>query len=149
MKIKGLAKLAAAPVSAAAIMIGVAGGTVAPASAIDNIKPFGQGETVLEPFTGARITYTVDGLNPSSDAVPHNGQLYAANVAVEGPGNPMISNFNARALSGANYRAIAGTVPGTLYFDVVGDVPNSVVYNDGFTDLMAWIAGPPQGGTRP
>ena len=72
MKIKGLAKLAAAPVSAAAIMIGVAGGTVAPASAI-----------------------------------------------------------------------------GTLYFDVVGDVPNSVVYNDGFTDLMAWIPGPPQGGTRP
>ena len=30
------------------------------------------------------IGYTVIGLNPSSDAVPHNGQLYAATVKVEG-----------------------------------------------------------------
>ena len=43
----------------------------------------------------------------------------------------------------------AAGLPGTLrtpitqgarYFDVVGDVPNSVVYNDGSQDLMAWFA---------
>ena len=68
--------------------------------------------------------------------------------------------FNARAEHGANYRVIAdagvgGAVPpggssiGKLYFDVVGDVPNSVVYNDGVRDLLAWVPGAPEGGTRP
>jgi hypothetical protein len=28
---------------------------------------------------------------------------------------------------------------GKIYFDVVGDVPNSVVYNDGVQDLMVWV----------
>ena len=145
MKIKKLA----APVGAAAIMISVAAGTVGPASAASNIKPFGQGETLLDPATGApMITYTVDGLNPSSDAVPHSGQLYEANVTAVG-GVPMMPMFNARAESGANYRVIGGTAPGKLYFDVVGDVPNSVVYNDGVQDLLTWIPGPPEGGTRP
>jgi hypothetical protein len=45
MKIKKLA----APVSAAAIMISVAAGTLPPASAASNIKPFGQAETLLGP----------------------------------------------------------------------------------------------------
>jgi hypothetical protein len=40
-------------------------------------------------------------------------------------------------------------VPGKIYFDVVGDAPNSVVYNDGVRDLLAWIPGPAEGGTRP
>jgi hypothetical protein len=31
----------------------------------------------------------------------------------------------------------------------VGEVPNSVVYNDGVRDLLAWVPGAPQGGTRP
>ena len=42
-----------------------------------------------------------------------------------------------------------GSSTGKLYFDVVGDVPNSVVYNDGVRDLLAWVPGPPKGGTRP
>ena len=79
----------AAAVGVAAVMISVAFGTVAPASAASNIKPFGQGETLLDPATGApMITYTVHGLNPSSDAVPHNGQLYEANVTAEGRSFP-------------------------------------------------------------
>ena len=86
MRIKKLA----APVSAAAIMISVAAGTVAPASAASNIKPFGQGETLLGPYNAPQITYTVDGLNPSSDAVPHVGQLYEAGVTAEG-GIPVMS----------------------------------------------------------
>ena len=30
---------------------------------------------------------------------------------------------------------------GKLYFDVVGDVPNSVVWNDGTRDILAWVPG--------
>ena len=141
-------KLAGA-VAAAAIAFSL--GAVAPASAADNIKPFGQPETLLDPATGfPMITYTVHGLNPSSDAVPHNGQLYEAVVTVEARGAmPMVPMFNARAENGANYRVIGGGVPGKLYFDVVGPPPNSVVYNDGVRDLLAWIPGPPVGGDRP
>jgi hypothetical protein len=143
-------KLVAA-VAAATITVGMGTVSVAPASAASNIKPFGQQETLLDPATGApTITYTVDGLNPSSDAVPHNGQLYEAMVTVDGGGAiPMVTMFNARAESGANYRVVGGGVPGKLYFDVVGDVPNSVVYNDGVQDLLTWIPGPFEGGTRP
>jgi hypothetical protein len=144
MKIKKLA----APMSVAAIMISVAAGTMAPASAASNIKPFGQAETLLGPYNAPQITYTVDGLNPSSAPVPHAGQLYEANVTSEG-GVPVMPMFNARAESGANYRVIGGSIPGTIYFDVVGDVPNSVVYNDGVQDLLTWIPGPFEGGTRP
>ena len=141
-------KLAIA-IAVAAIAFSI--GAVVPASAASNIKPFGHPETLLDPVTGApMITYTVHGLNPSSDAVPHNGQLYEATVTVDARGAiPMVTMFNARAESGANYRVIGGTVPGKLYFDVVGDVPNSVVYNDGVQDLLTWIPGAPQGGTRP
>jgi len=139
-----------APLSAAAIIIGVAAATVVPASAANNIKPFGQPETLLDPATGApTITYVVKGLNPSADSVSHYGELYEADVTLEGGGIPMVSMFNARAQSGANYRVVGGTVPGKLYFDVVGDVPNSVVYNDGVQDLLTWIPGPFEGGRRP
>jgi hypothetical protein len=80
--------------------------------------------------------------------------LYAATVKVEGLGGwatPLVPLFNARAQSGANYRVIAnapdgppaappgGSTTGKLYFDVVGDIPNSVVYNDGSQDLLAWV----------
>jgi len=141
-----------APVGVAAIVVGLAGATASPASAANNIKPYGQQEALNE------IGYTVKGLARSSDPVPHNGQLYAAHVKVEGLGgwaNPFIPFFNARAESGTNYRVIGGDVPpappggttdGKLYFDVVGDVPNSVVYNDGVQDLMVWVPGPQVGG---
>jgi hypothetical protein len=61
----------------------------------------------------------------------------------------LVPLFNARAESGQNYRVIGGGVDpappggsttGKLYFDVVGDVPNSVVYNDGTQDLLVWVA---------
>ena len=35
--------------------------------------------------------------------------------------------------------AAGGSSSGKIYFDVVGDVPNSVVYNDGVQDLMVWV----------
>jgi hypothetical protein len=145
MNIQNLAR----PLGVAAVAIGLAFGTAVPASAASNIKPFGQGETLIGPNGAPQITYVVHGLNPSSDAVPHNGQLYEAVVTVEGGGIPMTPMFNARAEDGANYRVIGGAVPGKIYFDVVGPVPNSVVYNDGVQDLLTWIPGPPEGGTRP
>ena len=138
-------------VAAIAITVGMGIATTAPASAASNIKAFGQPETLLDPVTGfPTITYTVEGLNPSSDAVPHNGQLYEAVVNVEARGAmPMVTMFNARAESGANYRVIGGGIPGKLYFDVVGDVPNSVVYNDGGQDLLAWVSTGPMDSGAP
>ena len=136
-----------APVGVAALAIGMAAATVAPASAINNIKPFGQPESLNDSTGAPMITYTVHGLNTSSDAVFHNGQLYEANVTFEG-GIPIAPMFNARAESGANYRVIGGGLPGKLYFDVVGDTPNSVVYNDGVQDLLGWVPGPLEGGTN-
>jgi hypothetical protein len=94
--------------------------------------------------------------------VPHNGQLYAATLVVDSTGVwaiPLVSMFNARAQDGSNYRLITSAGPdsappggsstGVLYFDVTGSEPNSVVYNDGGQDLLAWVPGPPEGGTRP
>ncbi len=136
-----------APVGVAALAIGMAAATVAPASAINNIKPFGQPESLNDSTGAPMITYTVHGLNPSSDAVFHSGQLYEANVTFEG-GIPIAPMFNARAESGANYGVIGGGLPGKLYFDVVGDIPNSVVYNDGGQDLLGWVPGRLEGGTN-
>ena len=155
-------KLAGA-VAATAITFSVGAATAAPASAIDNVKPFGSQER-LNGWAGApMIGYTVRDLSPSSDPVPHNGQLYEATVTVDAFGSwatPMVHMFNARAENSAMYRVltdagVGGAVPpggsttGKLYFDVVGDVPNSVVYNDGVRDVLAWVSGPPVGGTRP
>lgn len=39
-----------------------------------------------------------------------------------------------------------GQTTGKLYFGVVGDVPNSVVYNDGVQDLLVWVPGAAEGG---
>jgi hypothetical protein len=58
-------------------------------------------------------------------------------------GFPVTPNFNARAQSGQNYRVIGGGVPGKIYFDVVGDTPNSVVYSDGVQDLLVWVSPKP------
>jgi hypothetical protein len=135
MKIKKLAGV----VAVTAATIGMAAGTVAPASAANNIKEYGQPESLNDVYGNPMITYTVQGLRPSSDAVPHNGRLYESMVTNDG-GVPIAALFNARAESGANYRVIGGGIPGKLYFDVVGDTPNSVVYNDGVQDLLVWVS---------
>ena len=128
-----------APIGVTAVAIGMAAATAAPASAIDNIKTFGQPESLNDAYGNPMITYTVLGLKPSSDAVFHNGKLYEANVTSEG-GIPLAPNFNARAQSGDNYPVIGGGIPGKLYFDVVGDIPNSVVYNTSGRDLLGWVS---------
>jgi Domain of unknown function (DUF1942) len=127
---------------AAAVAIGMATATAVPASAANNIKEFGQPEPLNDVYGNPMITYTVQGLRPSSDAVFHNGRLYEATVTNDG-GVPIAAMFNARAESGANYRVVGGGIPGKLYFDVVGDTPNSVVYNDGVQDLLVWVSPKP------
>lgn len=148
-------KRAAGAVAAAAVLFSV--GAVAPASAINNIKDFGVQET-LEDFA-TEIGYTVDGLMPSADPVafPLGGRLYEATVtvnAVRGTVVPAPTFFNARAENMQNYRVLPVVTPqslsgaplgqgatstGKVYFDVVGEAPNSVVYNNGFEDLLGWV----------
>ena len=83
MEIKKLA----APVGVVAIMIGIAPARWSrrrrPTTSSRSVRR----ETLNDCVTGApMIRYTVDGLYPSSDAVPHTGQLYEAAVTVEGLG---------------------------------------------------------------
>jgi uncharacterized protein DUF1942 len=131
-----------ASVGVASVAIGIAVSTAIPASAATNIKEFGQPESFKDAYGNPMITYTVQGLRPSSDAVFHNGRLYEANVTNEG-GVPLAVMFNARAQSGQNYRIVGGGIPGKIYFDVVGDTPNSVVYSDGVQDLLVWVSPKP------
>jgi hypothetical protein len=129
-----------APLGITAVAIGMA--MAGPASAASNIQEFGQPESFKDAYGNPMITYTVQGLRPSSDAVFHNGRLYEANVTNDG-GVPIAALFNARAESGQLYRIIGGGIPGKIYFDVVGDTPNSVVYNDGVQDLLVWVSPKP------
>jgi len=129
-------------VAATAIAFSFGAVTAAPAGAANNIKEFGQPEPLNDVYGNPMITYTVEGLRPSSDAVFHNGRLYEAMVTNDG-GVPVAALFNARAESGQNYRIVGGGIPGKIYFDVVGDTPNSVVYNDGVQDLLVWVSPKP------
>jgi hypothetical protein len=138
VKVKKLAGV----VAAAAITVGFGAVTAAPAGAAMNIKEYGVPESLNDAYGNPMITYTVQGLHKSSDAVPHNGRLYEAMVTSEG-GVPIAGLFNARAESGQLYRIIGGGIPGKIYFDVVGDTPNSVVYNDGVQDLLVWVSPKP------
>ncbi len=139
-----ITKLAAAA-AATAVAVGFGAVTAAPASATDNIKTFGEQERLNGPNGFPFIGYTVFNLAPSNDPVPHNGKLYAAKLVVDGFGGnypPMIERFGARARSGQYYPSIGGASnTSKLYFDVVGVVPNSVVWNDGIRDILAWVPG--------
>lgn len=121
---------------------------------------FGTSEQLMD---GPLITnYTVSNLQPANVTIPGytpQGQVYQANVTAQansGAVTPVVSDFNARAASGQQYRVI-DTVPvpnglspapilqgnqstGTLYFDVTGAQPNQVVYNDGTQDVLLWTA---------
>jgi hypothetical protein len=129
-------------VAAVAVTVSFGAVTAAPAGAANNIKLYGQPESLNDAYGNPMITYTVQGLRKSSDAVPHSGRLYEATVTNDG-GVPIAALFNARAESGQNYRIIGGGIPGKIYFDVVGDTPNSVVYNDGVQDLLVWVSPKP------
>ncbi|EHB45265.1 protein of unknown function DUF1942 [Mycolicibacterium rhodesiae JS60] len=140
-----ITKMAGVAVTVAAL--GLAGVSAAPAWATDSVRVFGEQETLNGPNGLPYIAYAVGKLMPSSDPVPHNGTLYAAKLTVDGLGGsypPFIERFGARAESGDFYPSIWGASNiGKLYFDVVGPIPNSVVFNDGTRDLLAWVPGEP------
>ena len=143
MRIAKLAGVAAA----AAVTFGLGAVNAAPASATDSIRVFGEQEQFNGPNGLPYIGYTVGKLRPSSDPVPHNGKLFSAKLTIDGFGGnypPYIERFGARAESGDFYPSIWGASNGgKLYFDVVGDIPNSVVWNDGTRDILAWVPGEP------
>ncbi|MCV7285227.1 MPT63 family protein, partial [Mycolicibacterium wolinskyi] len=108
--------------------------------------------------------WTISDLKPSSDTIPYavRGTLWEATAtdeAIQGSVTPIVSNLNARAADGENYRVLfqvatpQGVNPATLaqgqkttgkvYFDVTGDKPTSVVYNAGGQDLATWTAPAP------
>jgi hypothetical protein len=142
--------------------IGVAGIAIAPAPAaaeggdLTVTSIGGQAELVNG---GVIQAWTVLELQPSQDAIPYpvQGTLWEALVtdeAVRGSVTPIVSDFNARAAGGQNYRALfqvptaLGISPATLaegqeaggkiYFDVTGEAPDSVVYNAFGEDLIVW-----------
>lgn len=143
-------------VAAAAATIAL---STAPAGSAAPVAPFGTTQTLTN-ANGLVVTgYMVDYLAPSVDVIPYPvaGRLYQASVtvdAVKGTVTPLLPMFNARAANGDTYRMLA--VPtwggiqgltlaqgqkssGRIYFDVVGQVPDSVVYNNGVDDLLIWV----------
>jgi hypothetical protein len=133
----------------------------APAAAADDAETTvtsigGQAELVNGDVVQA---WTVLELQPSLDFIPYQpqGTLWEAIVtdeAIRGSVTPIVADFNARAESGENYRALfqvptaQGISPATLsqgqevggkiYFDVTGTDPSSVVYNSMGQDLIVW-----------
>lgn len=145
-------------VAAAAATIAISGAPVGSAATTTGL---GEVQTLTN-ADGLVVTgYTVNFLAPSLDAgtidYPVQGQLYQASVVVEalkGTVTPLLPLFNARAANGDTYRMLAapswGGVSGVtlaqgqkssgrIYFDVTGDIPNSVVYNNGDEDLLIWV----------
>jgi hypothetical protein len=159
---------AAATVAAAGIVaISTASGAAADV-AVDagNTHPLGSQATL----TNGDVVqgWTISDLKPSSDAIPYpvQGNLWevtATDVAIQGWATPIVSDLNARSAGGQTYRALyqvatpQGVNPATLapgekttgkvYFDVTGDNPDSVVYNNAENqDLATWVQPPPAQG---
>lgn len=122
------------------------------------VQPFGSSEQLND---GALATsYTVSNLGPANTAIPGyqpQGKLYAADVtarADRGTVTPLVTDFNARTADSQTYRVIntvptpgginpgpipqGGVASGKIYFDVTGQPPDGVVYNDGVRDVLIW-----------
>jgi len=130
------------------------------AAAPPTIQQFGTSEQLVD---GPMVTsYTVGNLHATDTVIPGftpRGQLYQADItatAASGTVTPVVSDFNARAANGKTYNVIdnvpvpnglspapinqGGQSSGTLYFDVTGQPPNGVVYNDGVQGVLIWTS---------
>lgn len=111
---------------------------------------------------GGGQMWTVTGLQPSADSIPFQaaGTLWeaTATAAPVGGGIPVVPGFAARAdaddypvlwpvptANGVNPSALpaGGSTTGKLYFGVVGQAPNSVVYSSNGHDAAMWVQPPP------
>jgi hypothetical protein len=130
---------------------------VATAEAGASMQSFGQRSDLAD---GSVVQgWTVSDLKKSTDTIDYlvRGSLWEATAtdeALQGVVVPVVSNFNARAMNGDNYRALfqvatpQGVNPallnpgektsGKVYFDVTGDAPTAVVYSAGGPDLLTW-----------
>jgi Domain of unknown function (DUF1942) len=125
-----------------------------------NIQKFGTREDLVDGAGTIVQGWTVHNLQPSTDVIPYpvRGRLweaFATDEAIRGSVTPIISDMNARAPGGETYRVIfnvplaKGLNPSTLaqgqktsgklYFDVTGEDPDGVVYNNLVQDLMIWV----------
>jgi len=142
----------------AATAIGL-GGSVTASAAPAVPMPLGTPQQLVSANGAVVTSYTVTDLKPSYDVIPYqvHGKLWQATAtanAITGTTVPVVSDFNARTMSGDNYRAIfnvplaEGVNPaplpqgtnetGRLYFDVTGGSPTSVVYNTGMENTLTW-----------
>jgi hypothetical protein len=154
--------LAAAAAVAAAGSLGLLG---APLATADDLTTTTIGNEAKLTDGNVVQGWTITGLKPSTDLIPYPvaGTLWEASAtdqAIRGSATPIVSNLNARARDGQTYRVLFGAAtpqgvnPATLaqgektsgkvYFDVVGENPDSVVYNAGGQDLLVWVQPPPQ-----
>ncbi|PJK18869.1 MPT63 family protein [Mycolicibacterium goodii] len=152
--------------AAAALAISAAAGTTGMATAFAEAAQAAQAAQASPLGSPATLAngdvvqaWTISDLKPSSDPIPYavRGTLWEATAtdeAVRGSVIPIVSNLNARTAGGENYRVLfqvatpQGVNPSTLaqgqkttgkiYFDVTGEAPTSVVYNDGERDLLTW-----------
>lgn len=154
--------LAAAAAVAAAGSVGFLG---TPIAAADDLTTTTIGNEAK--LTNGNVVqgWTISNLKTSTDQIPYPvaGTLWeaiATDQAIEGSATPIVSNLNARTKSGETYRVLYGVATpqgvnpatlaqgqkttGKIYFDIVGDTPDSVVYNAGGHDLLVWVQPPPQ-----
>jgi hypothetical protein len=156
MKIKSTAIAAIATAALAAT--GLASAPTASAAYVD-IGKFGSWEQ-LDCCGGTVTAWKVDNLEPSNLRVPDyplHGRLWQATAevkAVRGTVTPLIPDMNARAADGQNYQVIwQAFLPetisgrtlaqgqeskGPILFDVTGQAPDRVVYNNLVQDLLVW-----------
>ena len=148
------------PIITAAAAVGISVAMAATASAYSTVGKFGTYERLYDAGGAVVTAWTVDNLKPSIDRVPAyplHGTLWEATATVEavrGTVTPLIPNLNARADNGRNYQALweafmphgisGATIPhrarstGKIYFDVTGQTPSRVTYNNGVQDLLIW-----------
>lgn len=146
----------------AAMLMGMIGIAVTPAAsaAYPVVGKLGSTLTMTDSVGQVVLSWTVSGLNPSSDPTPDYtvaGKLWEATAtvnAISGSVTPAISQFNAVAPNQAAYRVLwfvvsptnicGATIPqgaqatGKIHFDVTGPSPSMVTMNNGMEDLLVW-----------
>ena len=142
--------------AATPIVVGV--GVAAPASATDNIQQFGKQEILKRGRHGDRLhrhrpraqrrRHFLPGRRRAVRSDGHrrrdSGLGHSLCPAVQRPRGERADlpcarqRLDPEGLSGAAVPP-GGSSTGKIFFDVVGDPPNSVVYNNGDHDLLAWV----------
>lgn len=158
MRISGVIKAVLVTALSAIVMLATAPYSAAAGYPI--VGRLGSPLTMTDSVGQIALTWTVSGLQPSTDVMPGYpvaGKLWEATAtvnALNGPVTPAISQFNAVAPNQAAYRVLwmvaapsnisGATIPqgatatGKIHFDVTGPPPTTVTMNNGMQDLLIW-----------